>query len=127
MTYADDRLTAADMLAEDGQSVTLTYVGTSVYDPATGETTNTAPDPETVSGAIFPLSAFRKAQGNVIEGDQQLLLSALNTGGTAIAAPEVNGTITDANADTWTLIAVDPLSPGGTDVLYDCVIRRSGP
>jgi hypothetical protein len=125
MTYADDRLSAADMLAEDGQSVTLAYVGTSVYDPATGETTITAPADETVSGAIFPLSAFRKSIGNVVEGDQQLLLSALNTAGAAITAPQVSGTITDANANVWTLVAVEPLSPAGTDVLFDCVIRRA--
>jgi hypothetical protein len=125
VSYADDRISVAQSLADDGQSVTLAYVGTSVYDPATGTTTNTAPDPETVQGAIFPLSAFRKAQGNVVEGDQQLLLSALNTAGAAITAPQVNGTITDANAKPWTIIAVDPLSPGGTDVLYDCVIRRA--
>jgi hypothetical protein len=125
VSYADDRLSAADMLAEDGQTVTLTYVGTSVYDPATGQTTNTAPDPANVKGAFFPLSAFRKAQGNVVEGDQQLLLSALDTSGAAIAAPQVNGTITDANAKPWTLIAVDPLSPAGTDVLYDCIARRA--
>jgi hypothetical protein len=125
VTYADDRLTAADMLAEDGQSVTLAYVGTSVYDPATGETTITTPDPETVSGAIFPLSAFRKSIGNVVEGDQQLLLSALNTAGAAITAPQVNGTVTDANAQEWTIISVEPLSPAGTDVLYDMVIRRA--
>jgi hypothetical protein len=113
------------MLAEDGQSVTLAYVGTSVYDPATGETTTTTPDPQTVKGAIFPLSPFAKSQGNIVEGDQQLLLSALNTAGAAITAPQVNGTITDANANVWTLVAVEPLSPAGTDVLYDCVIRRA--
>jgi hypothetical protein len=125
MSYADDRLSAADMLAEDGQSVTLAYVGTSVYDPATGETTTTTPDPQTVKGAIFPLSPFAKSQGNIVEGDQQLLLSALNTAGAAITAPQVSGTITDANANVWTLVAVEPLSPAGTDVLFDCVIRRA--
>jgi hypothetical protein len=125
VSYADDRLSAADMLAEDGQTVTLAYVGTSVYDPATGTTTNTAPDPASVKGAFFPLSAFRKAQGNIVEGDQQLLLSALDTSGAAITAPQVNGTVTDANAKPWTIIAVDPLSPGGTDVLYDCIARRA--
>jgi hypothetical protein len=124
MSYVDDRLTASDMLTEDGQTVTLTYVGGSTYDPATGTTSGSAPSPATVKGAIFPLSPFRKAQGNIVEGDQQLLLSALDTSGNAITPPQVNGTVTDANAKVWTLIAADPLSPGGTDVLYDCIIRR---
>jgi hypothetical protein len=126
VSYADDRLTAADMLAEDGQTVTLAYVGTSVYDPATGETTITAPDPQTVSGAIFPLSPFAKqGNSNIVAGDQQLLLAGQNTAGTAITAPQVSGTVTDANGAPWTLIAVEPLSPAGTDVLYDCVVRRA--
>jgi hypothetical protein len=125
MSYADDRLTAADMLAEDGQSMTLAYVGAGTYDPATGTTSGSPASPATVKGAIFPLSPFRKAQGNIVEGDQQLLLSALNTAGVAITAPQVNGTITDANAKVWTIIAVEPLSPAGTDVLYDCIVRRA--
>lgn len=124
MSYVDDRLTAADMLAEDGQTVTLSYVGGATYNPATGGTSGSAASPATVKGAILPLNPFRKAQSNVVEGDQQLLLSALDTSGAAITAPQVNGSITDANAKVWTLIAVEPLSPAGTDVLYDCIVRR---
>lgn len=131
MSYVDDAISAADMLAEDGQTVTLTYVGTSSYDPATGQATNTAPDPEQVSGGLFPLSiairyGFKQAGSLIVEGDQQLLLSAVNTAGVQITAPQVNGSITDANANTWTIIAVDPLNPAGTPVLYDCVVRRAG-
>jgi hypothetical protein len=122
---AAQRSTADRMLTSKGQTVTLTYVGTSVYDPATGTSTNTAPDPETVSGTFFPLSAFRKAQGNIVEGDQQLLLSALNTAGTAITAPHINGTVTDANGDVWTIIAAEPLSPAGLTIMFDCIVRRA--
>jgi hypothetical protein len=129
MTYAATRSRAEEMLAAKGQTVTLTYVGTSVYDPATGGTVNTAPDPESVAGVILPLSAIRyafRANGStIIEGDQQLLLSALNTAGDAIPAPQVNGTIIDAAAQAWTLITVDPLSPASTAVLFDCVVRRA--
>jgi hypothetical protein len=125
MSYADDRLSAAEALAEDGQSMTLAYVGTSVYNPATGETTLTTPASQTVSGVILPLSPFAKSQGNIVEGSQQLLLAAENTSGVAITAPQVNGTITDANVVKWTIIAVEPLSPAGTDVLYDLIVKRA--
>lgn len=125
MTYALDRADAAAMLAEDGQTLTLVYVGTSVYDPATGTTTNTAPATQTVKGAIFPLSPFRKSTGNIVEGDQQCLLAAENVSGVAITAPQVNGTITDANGKPWTIIAAEPLSPAGVDVLHDLIIRRA--
>jgi hypothetical protein len=130
MSYADDRLSAADSLAEDGQVVTLTYVGTASYNPATGGTTNTAPGPETVSAAIFPLSAIRyafhkEAGSNIVEGDQQCLLAALNTAGVPITAPQVNGTITDTNGKVWTIITADPLSPAGVDLMHDCTVRRA--
>ena len=121
----EDRLDAEEMLAEDGQSMTLAYVGGGTYDPATGTTSGSAPASVTVKGAIFPLSPFRKSQGNIVEGDQQCLLSALDTSGAAITAPQANGTITDANARPWTIVAVEPLSPAGLDILYDCVIRRA--
>jgi hypothetical protein len=124
MSYAETRSRADDALGRKGQSLTLTYVGGGSYDPATGTTSGSAASPATVKGAILPLNPFKKNGTTIIEGDQQLLLSALNTSGTAITAPMVNGTITDANSKVWTIIAVEPLSPAGTDVLYDCIVRR---
>lgn len=130
MSYVDDRADAAKALAEAGQSLTLTYPGGMTYDPATGTASGSGGASQTVNGAFFPLSsfrklsAFRKSVGNIVDGDQQLLLSAQNTSGVAIVAPKVNGTVTDANSNVWTLIAVDPLNPGGTAVLYDCIARR---
>lgn len=124
MSYADDRADAAEAIAEAGQSMTLAYPGGGTYDPATGTASGSGPASATVKGAFFPLSAFRKAQGNIVEGDQQLLLAAQNTSGTAITAPQVNGTVTDAGGTVWTIIAVEPLSPAGTAVLYDCIARR---
>jgi hypothetical protein len=131
MTYVADRLSAADALAEDGQSMTLAYVGGGTYNPATGTTSGSAPASATVKGVILPLGsvvrhAFTKESGSlIVEGDQELLLAALDTSGNAITAPQVNGTITDANAKPWTIVAVDPLSPAGTDILYDCIVRRA--
>lgn len=125
MAYADDRASAAEMLGEDGQSFTLTRRSAGAYDTATSAATVTT-STQTVKGAIFPLSAFRKTLGNIVEGDQQLLLAAESTGGSALSPiPHVDDTVTDANGNVWSLVAVEPLSPAGTDVLYDCVIRRA--
>jgi hypothetical protein len=126
----DLRSRASDMIERNGQTVTITYVGTSVYDPATGTTTNTAPDPQTVPGILFPVSMtaqrFQKDGSSlVVAGDQQLLLSALNTDGAQITAPQVNGTITDSNDNVWTVVIADPLSPAGMDLIYDCIVRRA--
>lgn len=129
MSAVDDRLSAAQSLAEDGQTLTLTYVGTSAYDPATGSAVNTAPAPQQVKGAIFPLAAlryaFKQAGSVIVEGDQQLILAAVNTSGAAITAPQVNGSVTDVNGNVWTIITADPLSPAGTDIMHDCTIRRA--
>ena len=72
---------------------------------------------------ILPLSAFRKSGDSIIEGDQQFLLSALTSTGTVLTAPHVNDTVTLADGNVVTIIALDPLTPAGTSILYDCVVR----
>ncbi len=125
MSYAEDRADAAATFGEDGMVFTLTYPANATYDPATSTTSGTPPANQEVAGAIFPLLPFRKSGGtNIVEGDQQLMLSALNVGGAVISEPKVNGTVT-AGSKTWTIIAVDPLSPANIDIFYDCVVRRS--
>jgi hypothetical protein len=83
-----------------------------------------------VNGALVPLSiairyGFKQAGSIIVEGDQELLLSAVNTSGAQITAPQVNASVTDVNSNVWTIIAVDPINPAGTPVLYDCVVRRA--
>lgn len=125
MTYADTRARVEDMLGDKGQSLTLTRRSAGSYSTATGSATITT-STQTVKGAILPLSAFHKSQGNIVEGDQQLLLAAEDTSGSALSPiPHVDDTATDANGDVWTITAVEPLSPAGTTVLFDCVIRRA--
>lgn len=123
MTVAQ-RSRAADVIARKGQAITLTRMAAGAYNPATG----TSPVTETEQagkGVILPLSTFRKANGaNIVEGDQQLLLSALKADGSVLTIPHVNDVVTDANGADWTIIAIEPLSPAGLDILYDCVVRR---
>jgi hypothetical protein len=78
-----------------------------------------------VKGVILPLSPFAKqGNSNIVAGDQQCLLAAEDVSGNTISAPQVGGTVTDANGKAWAIIAVEPLSPAGTDVLHDLVVRR---
>lgn len=112
------------MLGSKGQAVVLTRRASGPYDPATGSSTIT----ETTQGGrgvFLPLSPFRKSIGNIAEGDQQLLLSALTSAGAALSAPHVDDTVMDANSAVWSLISVDPLAPAGLDIIYDCVVRRA--
>ncbi len=122
--YTTDRADAADMLTDFGQSVTLTRRASGAYDPATGTAAITT-STQAGKGVILPLAAYRKNGDNIIEGDQQLLLSALKSDGSVLTAPHVDDTVTLSDTSVVTIIAVDPLTPAGTDILYDCVVRRS--
>jgi len=127
--YTIDRADAADMLAEFGQAITLTRRFWGASDPATRSSAITETT-QAGKGVILPLGsmmrrAFSGGGDNIIEGDQELLLSALTATGTVLTVPHVNDTITDANGDAWSIVTIDPLSPAGTAVLYDCVVRRN--
>jgi hypothetical protein len=123
MTYAQDRIDAAASLAEDGMTVTVTYRTPGAYDPATG-TTSISTSTATAKGVIFPFSVgLRKMAGtNIVEGDQQLILAALATDGSALTAPKVDDTVS-ANGKSYSIVDVAPLAPGGTDLIYTCTIR----
>lgn len=123
MTVAQ-RSTADRLIAAKGQAVTLTRLEAGPYDPATGEAAIVTTT-QTGKGVILPLSAFAKSTGNIVEGDQQLLLSALSTSAALNPIPHVDDTVTDAGGNVWSLVAVEPLSPAGLDILYDCRIRRA--
>jgi hypothetical protein len=119
---AANRSTADRLIAAKGQAVTLTRRASGAYDPATGTATITTTT-KAGKGVILPLTPYRKAMGNIVQGDRQLLLSAIATDGTIITVPHVDDTVTLADASVVTITSVDPLSPAGLDILYDCTIR----
>ena len=122
---AANRTTADRLIGDKGQALTITRRTAGAYDPATGTSAITETT-QSGHGAILPLSPFRKSLDSIIAiGDQQLLLSALNAAGTALTAPKVDDTVTDANGNVWTIIAIEPLSPAGLAIIYDCIIRRA--
>lgn len=123
MTIAQ-RTTADRMIAAKGQAVTLTRRASGSYDPATGTAAITTTT-QTGKGVILPLAGYRKAQGNIVAGDETLLLSGLNAAGAALTAPHVDDTVTDAGGNVFQLVALDPLHPAGLDIIFDCVIRRA--
>jgi hypothetical protein len=118
MSYADTQVSAARIIASKGQAVTLTASTAGAYDPATGSVALT-PSTVTTTGVVLPLSrGITHAAGTDIQvGDQQLLLPG------DIAQPAIGTKATIGGVD-YTIIEVSPLSPGGTALLHDCVIRR---
>jgi len=123
MTTAQ-RSTAASLIASKGQALTITRNAAGAYNPATGSAAITSTS-QTGYGAVLPLNPFRKNGTSIVEGDQQLLLSAIKSDGTALTKPHVNDVVTLADASKATIVAVDPLEPAGLSIFYDCVIRRA--
>ena len=119
--YSKMQATANRLLKGKGQEITLTRQTAGAYDPATG-TASVTTTTQTVYGAMFEYGD-KNIDGVLIkEGDKQLLLSALNSAGTALVAPQLNDTVT-INTVVYTVVRIKPLSPAGTTVLFDCNIR----
>lgn len=124
MTVAQ-RSTANRLIADKGQTVTLTRRASGAYNPATGTSAITTTT-QTGKGVILPLSGFRKVNGSsVVAGDETLLLSALATSGVALTAPKVGDHITGSDGAAYVLTAIDPMRPAGLAIIYDCVVRRA--
>jgi hypothetical protein len=125
---AAQRSTANRLIADKGLTVTLTRQAAGEYDPATGTTAITTTT-QTGKGVILPLGsnpAFRKFDGNIVLGDQYLLLSALSTAGAPLdPPPTVDDTVTLAGGKVVSLIAVEPLEPAGLDIMYSCIARAA--
>jgi len=119
--YSRMQQTANKMLKGKGQAVTITRRTSGAYDPTTGAATVTTTT-QVGWGAIFDYSD-RNIDGELIlSGDKQLLLSAVNSTGTALTAPEVNDTVT-AGGVVRTITRIKALSPAGTTVLFDINLR----
>ena len=119
--YAKMQATANRLLKGKGQSITLSRQTAGAYNVATGTAAVTTTT-QTAYGAMFEYGD-KNIDGTLIkEGDKQLLLSAINSAGTALVAPALNDTVT-INTVVYTVVRIKPLSPAGTTVLFDCNIR----
>lgn len=122
--YADMAATAADLITAFGQPVTLTRSTPGSYDAATGTVTNST---TTQSGlGVEEAYSARSIDGALIlSGDKKLMLSVETAAGAAITAPQVEDTVTFPDTSVWTIKAVEPLSPGGTALIYTLQLRRT--
>jgi hypothetical protein len=115
VSYLGTQTAAARLLADKGQAVTLTVSTPGPY--ANGAVTLTETTVQT-TGVVLPLSRGLKHMPgtDIVAGDQQLLLPG------DIAQPSLDTKATIGGVD-YTVVEVAPLDPGGTALLYDCVIR----
>ena len=119
--YTRMQATANKLLRGKGQTVTLSRNTAGAYDPATGTTPVTVTT-QNGTGAIFDYNDKNIDGVLILSGDKQLLLSAVNSTGTALTAPMVNDTVT-AGGVVRTITRIKTLAPAGTTVLYDCNLR----
>lgn len=123
MSYAAIQSSASSAIASKGQTVAITGTIAGVYDRATATVIGT-PYNVTAKAVILPLSPYRQAKDdNVQAGDEQMLLSALSSAGAPLTKPPLNSIVTVASGAKYTLVAIDPLHPDGTELLFDCIVR----
>lgn len=119
--YARAAETANRLLANFGQTVTLTRTVAGGYDPATGETSPDVVQTSTVKAAILPYSNGDKlaAGGMTKAGDRNAYIAP----GAAFALDSLTR-LTDAAGVTWQLESVESLAPAGVPVLYTANATR---
>ncbi len=119
------RLGAHRIIADKGQAVTLYRLAAGVYNPETGTAAQTESE-QAARAVFFPANPYKKVVGQtIVSGDQQMILAALSATGAVLTSPHVDDVVEDANARRWSILAVDPLTPAGLDILFDCVVRRA--
>lgn len=119
--YQDDADTAAELLEEFGQSVTLTSKASGAYSTATGAAT-VATSTQTVSAVVLDYGS-RDIDGTLIRaGNKRLLMAPQTTAGVDLTAPVVDDTVL-VGSTTYTIKGIKTLSPAGTVILFDCNIR----
>lgn len=116
--YSASAATAAALLDNFGQTVTLTRTTEPAYDPITGAYTPGGTTTASAKAALFDYtlqeSGAQFADGSVIRvGDKKILIQS----GLAFAPDEMT-TVTDASGVAWKIDNVRVLAPAGTPVLY---------
>ena len=109
--YAGLQATATRLLAKYGKSVDLVSITETGFDPVTGlPGTDTATT--SVSAVFVGISSKWADKFAIEQGDAVALVES----GTE---PKQNDTL-----DGWTVIAVEPLKPADTVLMYRCHLRQ---
>lgn len=122
--YAASAATAARLLANFGQTVTLTRTAPGAYDPVTGTTAADTVSTRTAKAVLLDYtlqdSGAQLADGSTIRvGDKKCLIEP---GGPW--APDELTTVTDAGGTVWRIDNIRVLAPAGTPVLYTARAQR---
>lgn len=114
MDYSAMQTTSANLIAEYGQSITLTRY-TSSIDPVAG--TNTQTSTTETGKALMLIARYRDKDGGTAEGKLLRFMMA-----PAFSRPSAGDRIT-AGTTTYTVVSAEMMAPGGTTLYYDVEVR----
>lgn len=117
--YAASAATAAALLDNFGQTVTLSRIVPGTYDPATGTMTPDTEQAQTVRAVVLPYKDGDYLDGTVRVGDRRALIAP-----NVAWAPDATTKLTEAGGTVWQLENVAPLAPAGAAVLYKANATR---
>ena len=110
------------LVQEFGQPVTLRKVSTGTYDPSTGSVGSTFTD-YSVKSYMAQFTLTELSLDTVVRGDRKALLSAYDTSGVAIPAPDESDLLVGAG-DTVRVVATQTIYSGDSVVCYICQVRE---
>lgn len=117
MNYGALAKTAKALIKEFGKSVTLSSASGGIYDPTTGSTTGSGQPVQTTGVAVevdFEKSLME--EGIVTTGMKRLFAAG-------IQAPVPGSDTLIFEGRGWLIMKSNPLSPGGTVLLFDLVVK----
>lgn len=116
--YAVMALTADELIAEFGAAATLSRTVAGGYDPETGISAPESVDVQNITAVCIDFDAKFIDGSLIIRGDKQVFVSAQD-----VTPPAAGDKFTWQGAE-YSVIAVTPLSPAGTVLLYELQVRK---
>jgi len=122
--YEDMAGMANEMIAEFGQAVTLSVTTPGRYDTKTGRSWGPTTSTTHCRGIDRAYKADEIDDTLVKRGDKRLIVSPRDASGAALDQPTANGRATLADGSSWTIMAVEPIRPGGSAIIYIVQLRN---
>lgn len=110
------------LINQFGQDVTLRKVETGSYDPATGSAGSTSVD-HPVKSYMAQYTLTELTLDNIVRGDRKALLSAFDTSGVPIPAPDEGDLLVGAG-DTVRVVSTQTIYSSASVVCYICQVRE---
>ena len=110
------------LLNEFGKATTFRQINTSTYDPSTGSSTKSSTD-YSVKSYMAQYTLTELTVDSIVRGDRKALLSAFDTSGSAIPAPD-EGDLLVGVGDTVRVVSVQTIYSGENVVCYICQVRE---